>query len=31
MALPFFEAEEGIQDALVKFKAEIKELINLVK
>jgi DNA-binding transcriptional MerR regulator len=31
MSLPFFEAEDGIQDALVKFKAEIKELINLVK
>jgi DNA-binding transcriptional MerR regulator len=31
MALPLFEAEDGIQDALVKFKAEIKELINLVK
>jgi DNA-binding transcriptional MerR regulator len=31
MTLPFFEAEDGIQDALVKFKAEIKELINLVK
>ncbi len=31
MSLPFFETEDGIQDALVKFKAEIKELINLVK
>jgi DNA-binding transcriptional MerR regulator len=31
MSLPFFEPEDGIQDALVKFKAEIKELINLVK
>ena len=31
MTLPFFEEEDGIQDALVKFKAEIKELINLVK
>jgi DNA-binding transcriptional MerR regulator len=31
MALPLFEADEGIQDALVKFKAEIKELLNLVK
>jgi DNA-binding transcriptional MerR regulator len=31
MALPLFEAEEDIQDALVKFKAEIKELLNLVK
>jgi DNA-binding transcriptional MerR regulator len=31
MALPLFETEDGIQDALVKFKAEIKELLNLVK
>lgn len=31
MPLPFYEAEEGIQDALVKFKAEIKEIIELVR
>ncbi|MHB8173586.1 MAG: MerR family transcriptional regulator [Nitrospirota bacterium] len=33
LSLPFFGREEsaGIQDALVKFKAEIKEIIELVK